>query len=41
VPLPNGTLPSFDRAPNNWSNYIDSTILGKHMWHVQIAEFTL
>tara|TARA_B110000483_G_scaffold74771_1_gene93033 strand:+ start:931 stop:1518 length:588 start_codon:yes stop_codon:yes gene_type:complete len=41
VPLPNGTLPSFDRAPNNWSNYIDLTILGKHMWHVQIAAFTL
>jgi predicted acyltransferase len=34
VPLPNGTLPSFDRAPNNWANYIDLTILGKHMWQV-------
>jgi predicted acyltransferase len=32
VPLANGTLPSFDRAPNNWANYIDFTILGKHMW---------
>ena len=32
VPLPNGTLPSFDRAANNWANYIDLTVLGKHMW---------
>ena len=32
VPLPNGTLPSFDRAANNWANYIDITVLGKHMW---------
>jgi predicted acyltransferase len=34
VPLPNGTSPSFDRVPNNWANYIDLTILGKHMWQV-------
>lgn len=34
VHLPDGSLPSFDRAPNNWSNYIDFTILGKHMWQV-------
>lgn len=32
VPLPNGMLPTFDRAPNNWAMYIDSNILGKHMW---------
>lgn len=32
VPLPNGMPPTFDRAPNNWANYIDLTILGKHMW---------
>ena len=32
VPLPDGTLPTFDRAANNWSNFIDSSILGKHMW---------
>jgi len=32
IPLPDGTLPTFDRAPNNWSNYIDLNVLGKHMW---------
>lgn len=32
VPLPNGTLPSYNRVPNNWSNFIDLNILGKHMW---------
>ncbi|CDF81042.1 heparan-alpha-glucosaminide N-acetyltransferase [Formosa agariphila KMM 3901] len=32
VPFPDGTLPTFDRAPNNWSNYIDLKVLGKHMW---------
>ncbi|WP_418604664.1 acyltransferase family protein [Hwangdonia sp.] len=32
VPLPDGTLPTFDRAPNNWANYIDLNVLGKHMW---------
>ncbi|WP_430410442.1 acyltransferase family protein [Kordia sp.] len=31
-PFPDGTLPTFDRAPNNWVNYIDLNILGKHMW---------
>ena len=30
--FPDGTLPTFDRAPNNWAIYIDFTILGKHMW---------
>lgn len=32
VLLPDGTLPTFDRAPNNWANYIDLNVLGKHMW---------
>ncbi|GAA4295004.1 acyltransferase family protein [Aestuariibaculum suncheonense] len=32
VPLPNGMAPTFDRASNNWSNYIDLQILGTHMW---------
>ena len=32
MPFANGLSPSFDRVPNNWSNYIDFTILGKHMW---------
>ncbi|MEC3906689.1 heparan-alpha-glucosaminide N-acetyltransferase domain-containing protein [Tamlana sp. 2201CG12-4] len=33
-PFPNehGMLPTFDRAPNNWANYIDLKILGAHMW---------
>ncbi len=34
MPFANGLSPSFDRVPNNWSNYIDFTILGKHMWQV-------
>jgi predicted acyltransferase len=28
----NGMSPTFDRAPNNWANYLDLNILGKHMW---------
>jgi predicted acyltransferase len=32
VLFPDGTLPTFDRAPNNWVNYMDLNILGKHMW---------
>ncbi|MCO4820488.1 MAG: DUF1624 domain-containing protein [Flavobacteriaceae bacterium] len=32
VPFPDGTLPTFDRAPNNWANYIDLNLLGEHMW---------
>lgn len=32
VPLPNGELPTFNRAANNWSNYIDLRLLGTHMW---------
>jgi predicted acyltransferase len=34
IPFQDGQLPTFDRAPNNWSNFIDSKILGKHMWQV-------
>ena len=32
VPLPDGSLPTFDRAPNNWANYVDLNVLGTHMW---------
>ena len=32
IPLPDGTLPTFDRAPNNWANYIDVTLLKNHIW---------
>ncbi|AUS06551.1 acyltransferase family protein [Pseudotamlana carrageenivorans] len=32
VPLPNGALPTFNRAENNWANYIDLQLLGNHMW---------
>lgn len=32
IPFPDGSLPTFSRAPNNWANYIDLNILGKHMW---------
>jgi predicted acyltransferase len=31
-PFSDGTLPTFDRAPNNWANYIDLKVLGKHIW---------
>lgn len=31
-PNPNDITPTFDRAPNNWANYLDLNILGKHMW---------
>lgn len=31
-PNPEGFIPTFDRAPNNWAMYIDSSILGEHMW---------
>ena len=31
-PNPNSISPTFDRAPNNWANYLDLNILGKHMW---------
>jgi predicted acyltransferase len=32
MPFQDGTLPTFDRAPNNWANYIDVNSLGKHTW---------
>jgi predicted acyltransferase len=32
IPLPDGSTPTFDRAPNNWANYIDVTILKNHIW---------
>lgn len=32
IPLPNGHLPTFDRSPDNWSNYLDVLIFGKHTW---------
>lgn len=32
IPLPDGSLPTFDRAPNNWAMYIDLNVLGEHMW---------
>lgn len=32
LPFSDGTLPTFDRAPNNWVNYVDLNILGEHMW---------
>jgi len=33
LPL-NGIKPSFDRVPNNWANYLDLKIFGKHTWKV-------
>ena len=32
VPLPDGSVPTFNRAPNNWAMYVDLNILGEHMW---------
>jgi predicted acyltransferase len=32
VPLPDGSLPTYERAINNWANYVDLNILGEHMW---------
>ncbi len=32
--MPDGTIPTLDRAPNNWANYIDYNLLGKHMWKI-------
>lgn len=32
VPLPNGELPTFDRASNNWAIYIDIHLLKNHTW---------
>jgi predicted acyltransferase len=32
IPLPDGSIPTFDRATNNWANYIDVTIMKDHIW---------
>lgn len=32
IPLPDDSMPTFDRSPNNWAMYIDQKIIGKHMW---------
>lgn len=34
IPLPNGMTPTFERAPHNWAMFVDSNILGSHMWKV-------
>ena len=31
IPL-NGEAPTYDRAPNNWANYVDLQVLGTHMY---------
>jgi len=31
IPL-NGEAPTFERAPNNWANYIDLQVFGSHMY---------
>ncbi len=31
IPL-NGEAPTYDRAPNNWANYVDLKLLGTHMY---------
>lgn len=31
IPI-NGVEPTFDRAPNNWANYIDLNVFGSHMY---------
>lgn len=32
LPLPDGSAPTFDRAPNNWAMYVDKLLLGTHTW---------
>lgn len=32
IPFADGSLPTYARASNNWANYIDLNVLGKHMW---------
>lgn len=32
IPLPNGELPTYERAPNNWAMYLDKAILGSHTY---------
>lgn len=31
IPL-NGEVPTFDRAPNNWANFVDLQVFGTHMY---------
>ena len=32
LPLPDGSRPTYERAPNNWAMYVDKLILGTHTW---------
>ncbi|MDT8414142.1 MAG: DUF5009 domain-containing protein [Flavobacteriaceae bacterium] len=32
IPLPNGHLPVLERSADNWAQYIDFHLFGKHMW---------
>ena len=32
VPLPDGSLPTYERAPNNWAMYVDKLVFGSHTW---------
>ncbi|WP_420459969.1 acyltransferase family protein [Neolewinella sp.] len=32
VPLPDGSAPNYERAPNNWAMYVDKLLLGTHTW---------
>ena len=32
VPLPDGSAPTLDRAPNNWAMYVDKLVFGSHTW---------
>ena len=32
IPLPDGTLPTYERAPNNWAMYVDKLIFGTHTY---------
>ncbi|BAO75511.1 acyltransferase family protein [Winogradskyella sp. PG-2] len=34
IPFPDGSPPTFNRGSNNWANYIDLNVLGKHMWKI-------
>ena len=32
LPLPDGSAPTYARAPNNWAMYVDKLVLGSHTW---------
>jgi len=32
IPLPDGSAPTYERAPNNWAMYLDKLIFGSHTW---------